>query len=98
MIKIKEAILYFAFLFYIDPILSVPSSGQGHATFYYVGLGSCGVQNGNSEYVAALNNPQYTSNADVCGKCIRVTYGRKNVIVKLVVSNLIIFIFFLQVY
>ncbi|KAI7819361.1 RlpA-like double-psi beta-barrel-protein domain-containing protein-containing protein, partial [Kickxella alabastrina] len=52
---------------------------SGDGTYYNpsVGTGSCGTLNSDSELVAAINAPQYgtdanPNNAAVCGKCILV--------------------------
>ncbi|GBB94340.1 hypothetical protein RclHR1_23380002 [Rhizophagus clarus] len=66
-------------------------SGKGDGTFYNpsVGIGSCGWQNDDSEFVAALNAPQYGEFSDpadspICGKCIKITGPNGSVKVKLV--------------
>ncbi|KAJ2300315.1 hypothetical protein IWW55_003996 [Coemansia sp. RSA 2706] len=56
------------------------SSGDtytGDGTFYTPGLGSCGKTNTEADLIAAINAPQYGSNAnpnqaEVCGKCALV--------------------------
>ncbi|KAI9504903.1 RlpA-like double-psi beta-barrel-protein domain-containing protein-containing protein [Coemansia spiralis] len=56
------------------------SSGQtfsGDGTYYTPGLGSCGKTNTESDLIAAINAPQYGTNANpnsapVCGKCALV--------------------------
>ncbi|PWA01131.1 hypothetical protein BB558_002784 [Smittium angustum] len=57
-----------------------PAGGQfsGDGTFYDAGLGSCGWNNSNSDFIAAINAPQYgntanPNNAPVCGQCALVT-------------------------
>jgi len=62
---------------------TTPFTGDG--TFFEVGLGSCGSVNSNSDMIAAMNAPQYTSNADVCGKCAMVSANGKSVMVKIMV-------------
>ncbi|CAI2173360.1 5311_t:CDS:2 [Funneliformis geosporum] len=66
-------------------------TGKGDGTYYDpgVGIGSCGWQNYDSEFVAALNAPQYGKFANpgdspICGKCIKVTGPKGSVKVKLV--------------
>ncbi|CAB4378124.1 unnamed protein product [Rhizophagus irregularis] len=66
-------------------------SGKGDGTFYNpsVGTGSCGWQNDDNEFVAALNAPQYGKFSDpadspICGKCIKITGPKGSVKVKLV--------------
>ncbi|KAJ2353053.1 hypothetical protein GGF43_003585, partial [Coemansia sp. RSA 2618] len=56
------------------------SSGEtfsGDGTYYTPGLGSCGKTNTDSDLIAAINAPQYGTNAnpnqaEVCGKCALV--------------------------
>jgi len=51
----------------------------GDATYYAVGLGACGDTNTDSEFVVAINNPQYESNGGTpngggpCGKFVQIT-------------------------
>ncbi|CAG8570613.1 12546_t:CDS:2 [Cetraspora pellucida] len=66
-------------------------SGSGDGTYYDpgVGIGSCGMQNYDSELVAAMNAPQYGIYSDpadspVCGKCIQITGPKGTVKVKIV--------------
>ncbi|KAJ3369166.1 hypothetical protein GGF31_005447 [Allomyces arbusculus] len=47
----------------------------GDATFYDVGLGSCGVTNNNGEQVVAVNAAQM--NKALCGTCVSLSYGNK---------------------
>ncbi|KAK1925923.1 RlpA-like double-psi beta-barrel-protein domain-containing protein-containing protein, partial [Papiliotrema laurentii] len=46
-------------------------SSSGKATYYAVGLGACGWTNSDSEYVVAMNAPQYSSGT--CGQNIQIT-------------------------
>ncbi|RIA85292.1 expansin module family protein [Glomus cerebriforme] len=66
-------------------------NGKGDGTFYdpSVGIGSCGWKNDESEFVGALNAPQYGKFSDpadspICGKCIKITGPKGTVKVKLV--------------
>jgi len=66
-------------------------SGEGEGTFYSpgVGLGACGAQNGDAEFVAALNIEQfggYVNPADspACGACINITGPKGSINVKVV--------------
>ncbi|RHZ82906.1 hypothetical protein Glove_103g119 [Diversispora epigaea] len=63
----------------------------GEVTWYNVGLGACGVTNNDNECIAAIPGAQfdpYTPNGNPnrnskCGKSIKVTRGKKSVIVKM---------------
>ncbi|KAF5380417.1 hypothetical protein D9615_004720 [Tricholomella constricta] len=44
----------------------------GKATYFAVGLGSCGQQNVDSDYIVALNPSTYAGGAH-CGKQLRIT-------------------------
>ncbi|CAG8471810.1 15965_t:CDS:2 [Funneliformis caledonium] len=66
-------------------------NGKGDGTYYDpgVGIGACGWQNYDHEFVAALNAPQYgkfanPADSPICGKCIKVTGPKGSVNVKLV--------------
>lgn len=52
-------------------------SYSGRATYYAVGLGSCGQNNVASDYIVALNSAQYGSGypGPQCGKQIWISYG-----------------------
>ncbi|KAF9443279.1 hypothetical protein P691DRAFT_764431 [Macrolepiota fuliginosa MF-IS2] len=54
----------------------------GQATWYFPGLGSCGLTNGNNDLIMALNAPQY--NPSVCGRRARIFYQGKSVDVTVV--------------
>jgi hypothetical protein len=69
---------------YAAPILESRSSMSGEATFYNVGLGSCGQTNSPSEMVAALST-EVMSN-DYCGRSITVHGNKGSVTVKVVDS------------
>lgn len=61
----------------------------GDGTFYNVGLGSCGKNHGNDQYVAALNAPQMKNPGNpnhnkLCDRRIRVTGPKGSVTVKIV--------------
>lgn len=46
---------------------------SGQATYYAVGLGACGWTNSDSEFVVALNQPQYErNNGGNCGQTLRI--------------------------
>ncbi|KAJ1917663.1 hypothetical protein H4219_003075 [Mycoemilia scoparia] len=49
-------------------------SGSGEATYYEPGLGACGYQNDNTEYVAAINAVDGSDKAAFCGKKVCITY------------------------
>ncbi|MFF6916369.1 RlpA-like double-psi beta-barrel domain-containing protein [Streptomyces sp. NPDC012466] len=51
--------------------MSARDTYSGQATYYDVGLGACGTFHQNTDFVAALNMAQYSS--DLCGRKIRVT-------------------------
>ncbi|KNE72192.1 hypothetical protein AMAG_16678 [Allomyces macrogynus ATCC 38327] len=55
---------------------------SGDATFYDVGLGSCGVTNSNGEQVVAVNAAQM--NKALCGTCVSLSYGNKQGCAKIV--------------
>lgn len=50
---------------------------SGKATFYATGLGACGKTNTDSDFIVALNQPQYEANK-WCFKSITVSYGGKS--------------------
>jgi expansin (peptidoglycan-binding protein) len=59
--------------------LSKRAQYTGRATFYNAGdsIGNCGWQSSGSEFVVALNTPQYGSTSDVsqyCGQTVTITY------------------------
>ncbi|OAD08595.1 hypothetical protein MUCCIDRAFT_134035, partial [Mucor lusitanicus CBS 277.49] len=59
----------------------------GGATYYAVGLGSCGENNSDTEMVAALSTSLMGGhNSDLCGKYINVKSGSASVTVKVVDS------------
>lgn len=53
---------------------------SGRATFYDVGLGACGGTNVASDFIVALNAPQYGSGypGPNCGRQLRISYGGKS--------------------
>jgi expansin (peptidoglycan-binding protein) len=67
------------------PILEARGSMSGKATFYSVGLGSCGSTNSDSQMVAALSE-SLMSGKKYCGKSITLTGGSGSVTVKVVDS------------
>ncbi|GAN09433.1 riboflavin-aldehyde forming enzyme [Mucor ambiguus] len=69
--------------------LQARSSMSGDATYYSVGMGSCGKTNSDGEMVAALSEKLMGTGADgsYCGKSITLTSkGGKSVTVKVVDS------------
>ncbi|KAL9548632.1 hypothetical protein MBANPS3_005587 [Mucor bainieri] len=67
--------------------LQARSSQSGDATFYAVGLGSCGETNSDDEMVAALSSSLMGgSNSDLCGKSITVKSASGSVTLKVVDS------------
>lgn len=65
------------------------SGGQfsGQATFFTPGLGACGWTNSDSDFIAALNAPQFGSGSNGnpnCGKSATIHRGGKSVTVKIV--------------
>ncbi|CAG8583873.1 11456_t:CDS:2 [Diversispora eburnea] len=64
----------------------------GDMTYYHLGLGACGKYNNDNELVCALPKAQfdpYTPNGNPnkntkCGKRIKVTRGKKSVVVRVV--------------
>lgn len=68
------------------PILEARKSYSGDATYYDVGLGSCGDTNSNSEMVAALSEDLMGSGSgsDYCGKSITIKGKKGSVTVKVV--------------
>lgn len=58
---------------------------SGDATYFDVGLGSCGWTNSNSELVAAAAAPLYDLlGNDICGKSITLNRNGKSVTVRIV--------------
>ena len=46
----------------------------GQATYFAVGLGACGWTNSDSDFIVALNSPQYTAqNGANCGQWLTIT-------------------------
>ncbi|CAO0797721.1 unnamed protein product [Mucor circinelloides] len=67
--------------------LQARSSKSGDATYYAVGLGSCGETNSDDEMVAALSSSLMGgSNSDLCGKSITVKSASGSVTLKVVDS------------
>lgn len=68
------------------PILQARKSYSGDATYYDVGLGSCGDTNSDSELVAALSEDLMGSGSDseYCGKSIKIKGESGSVTVKVV--------------
>ncbi|CAO3644672.1 unnamed protein product [Mucor fragilis] len=67
--------------------LQARSSKSGDATYYAVGLGSCGDTNSDDEMVAALSSSLMGgSNSDLCGKSITVKSASGSVTLKVVDS------------
>ncbi|TXT07126.1 hypothetical protein VHUM_03296 [Vanrija humicola] len=50
---------------------------SGRATYYEVGLGACGHTNSGSEFVVALNAPQYSGGA-YCGQSVTISANGKS--------------------
>ncbi|OAD68594.1 hypothetical protein PHYBLDRAFT_103777, partial [Phycomyces blakesleeanus NRRL 1555(-)] len=64
-------------------------SFSGDGTFYAVGLGSCGTDDGNTDLVAALNAPQMQNGANpnnnpICGRRAVVKGPKGSVTVRIV--------------
>ncbi|CEP09737.1 hypothetical protein [Parasitella parasitica] len=69
------------------PNIRARSSMSGGATFYSVGLGSCGYSNSNEEMVAALSaSLMGGANSALCGKSITVKSSSGSVTLKVVDS------------
>ncbi|KAK4522062.1 acetyl-coenzyme A synthetase 2 [Mucor velutinosus] len=67
--------------------LQARSSQSGDATYYAVGLGSCGETSSDDEMVAALSSSLMGgSNSDLCGKSITVKSASGSVTLKVVDS------------
>ncbi|KAG6920167.1 hypothetical protein DXG01_004935 [Tephrocybe rancida] len=70
-------------LFFSAFTLAAPTSDlekrdySGRATYFYVGLGSCGQTNIDSDYIVALNPTTYAGGAH-CGKKIQITDNSGN--------------------
>src|SRR6266498_2272943 len=84
--------LHYILLFAIMAIfIDTASAFSGDATFYSPGLGACGKSSSNSDLIFALpavmfdpspgGNPNKNKN---CGRKVKVTRGRKSVIVRCV--------------
>ncbi|CAO3587696.1 unnamed protein product [Absidia cylindrospora] len=73
------ALVSFAMLVQAAPI---EKRNSGSATYYDVGLGSCGNTNSNSEMVAALSSS--IMNKSKCGKSINIKSPKGSVTVKVV--------------
>jgi len=65
-------------------------ANSGRATYFYPGLGACGKNNGNNDYIVAVSKllydtyPGHTANPNnnpVCGRKIKASYGGKSVTV-----------------
>jgi expansin (peptidoglycan-binding protein) len=67
--KVTFALLITAVLTQAAPILVKRTSGT--ATYYDVGLGSCGEENSNDEMVVALS-PDRMDGGEACGRTIQV--------------------------
>lgn len=65
------------------PILEARGSFSGKATFYAVGLGSCGNENSDNQMVAALS-ASIMKGEKFCGKSITLKGGSGSVTVKVV--------------
>ncbi|OAD80739.1 hypothetical protein PHYBLDRAFT_105004 [Phycomyces blakesleeanus NRRL 1555(-)] len=70
----------------IQALPLVRRANSGEATFYGVGLGSCGKKNTNSQMVAALSSSLMKNLKARCGKKVKVTNGKKSVVVTVVDS------------
>ncbi|KAI8318774.1 barwin-like endoglucanase, partial [Martensiomyces pterosporus] len=79
-----------------QPTTSNPASNSsaftgsfaGDGTYYTPGLGSCGLTNTDSDLIAAINAPQYGTNANpnnapICGQCALVKGPKGQVKVKI---------------
>ncbi|KAG5636578.1 hypothetical protein H0H81_007586 [Sphagnurus paluster] len=70
---------------FITPTLAAPISElvaragfTGRATYFEVGLGSCGQSSANAEYIVALNPSTYASGSH-CGQQIQITDPKSGV-------------------
>ncbi|KAI8640729.1 RlpA-like double-psi beta-barrel-protein domain-containing protein-containing protein [Parasitella parasitica] len=71
------------------PVSSIQArnSMSGDATYYDVGLGSCGDTSSDNEMIAALSSSLMSgSNSDLCGKSITVKHSSGSVTLKIVDS------------
>lgn len=67
--------------FFVNNVLSL----KGDATYYDVGLGSCGKTNSNSQLVVALSSDIMEGyKSKYCDKLIDIKHGKKSVTVKVV--------------
>ncbi|EDR15021.1 expansin family protein [Laccaria bicolor S238N-H82] len=65
------------------------SSSTGQGTFYATGLGSCGITNKDTDYIAAVSHLLYDqgyagvnpNNNPICGRTVTATYQGKSVTV-----------------
>ncbi|KAF9448521.1 hypothetical protein P691DRAFT_792466 [Macrolepiota fuliginosa MF-IS2] len=51
---------------------------SGDATYYYTGLGNCGAQSKDTDFIVALSTQEYNNGAH-CWKHIKVHYGGKTI-------------------
>ena len=63
----------------VERDLAKRQSFSGRATFYDVGLGACGGYNVASDFIVALNSPQYGGGypGPNCGRQLSISYGGK---------------------
>ncbi|KAJ7489884.1 hypothetical protein B0H11DRAFT_2229399 [Mycena galericulata] len=56
---------------------------QARFTFFDTGLGACGTTNSPSDFIVALNSPQY-GNGEHCYEMIQISYGGKSATAQIV--------------
>ncbi|PHH61420.1 hypothetical protein CDD81_391 [Ophiocordyceps australis] len=59
------------------------AASSGQITYYYPGLGACGQTNGANDAIVAVSAPLFDSQRP-CGRNIRVKYGGRSVVVRVV--------------
>ncbi|KAF9556285.1 riboflavin-aldehyde forming enzyme [Agrocybe pediades] len=64
-------------------VSAAQASFVGDATWFNTGLGSCGFNNVDSDFVVALNSAQAAGNAH-CGQLIRVQFQATTILVQVV--------------
>ncbi|EGN94486.1 hypothetical protein SERLA73DRAFT_62609 [Serpula lacrymans var. lacrymans S7.3] len=62
----------------ITMLVNSVSAFSGDATYYYTGLGACGVTNKDTDFIVALSTAQYGSGSH-CGGKVSVTYQGKTI-------------------
>ncbi|TFK68766.1 hypothetical protein BDN72DRAFT_797272 [Pluteus cervinus] len=51
---------------------------RGEATYYYTGVGNCGAQSRDSDFIVALSGAEYSSGVH-CWQHIKIAYGEKTI-------------------